>query len=407
MTDKTTQDAPAEEETSLQDELRSAYEEQTGENLDELKTRDEAEISEEAVNELRESEGIKAEPENKAAKAAAEQRAKAKPGKSPASDDKTGDEEAKKAEKQAKTTGDEPGEKAFGSDWDEADKALLEQASPELRALVEKQVTAAGKSGEDATFANGIREIFKPWESAMKENGTQPADVIRHWAQLYDMSVRDPKGYILHTLQQLEMKPEDLIEKNPDPATAADYDDDDDDIFADPETKALKKQVAELKAQLAGNGGQGGQTAPQAQAGQPQLTQEQIEQRAVWQDRVQQFRDAKDADGNPVNPHFDALQSEMSIIAEQLRRAGKTIDLKTVYDRAVMLNPEISALVEADKKKAADAAARQEKMAALNKAKRASASIRSDEEATDRPTKIEDMDTRDVIRAAARAHGTL
>ena len=350
------------------DIMRKAFEDQGGTFEPEADVT--ADIDDTIVEQIREDEGI-------------------------AADEQGGDEKQEKSAEEAEAK-DKDADKAseFGSDWDEDDRAVLNAASPELRALIEKKATPA----ESASLGGEVSKLFEPYADAVKQSGMSVPQIVKGWIDLFQFSQRDPQGYARHMLTSLNIDPATLVEKKEEPAPARSESDaasdDDDDPFADPKVKELQKTVADLQKRL--------ETAPkpQEQATDPKLAADQ----AVWADRIETFRTAKDAEGKPLRPHFDALKTEMMSVINSLRSTGQPIELGKVYDMAVKLNPEISALVEADKKKADEAETAKKKQADLAKAKRASSSVRSDDEATDRPPKLEDLPGKEIIRAAARAH---
>lgn len=349
------------EEISLRDTIKQSIKEVTGEEYAPPPPEG-SDIPDEIVDEFREREGIRDEEtaENP-------------------------DSEAPKADTNV-PDGDKPADKP-----DPATE-LLSKASPEIKALFEEQAPIA-KLGRE------ISEVFAPFAEIVKASGMSEAKIVEGWIGLYNMARQDPTGYATHMLKSLQGYDKAAVAQalgieaaKPTEAPAEQKPDDDDDIFADPEVKALKKELAELKA---------ARTAPQ-QPQQPQATPEQIAQRAIWEDRIQQFANEKDASGQPVNKHFNALQREMATLATAWRQEGRTFTVRELYEGAIPMNPNISALVQASRKEAAEAADRQRKQAAIEKAKRASSSVRSDDEATVRPTKFDDLDQRSQIVAIAK-----
>lgn len=317
-----------------------------------------------------------------------------------------------KAEEPGKDTPDteeeseaEQAEPLFSEDEEKA----LAGITPEARKMIEAKIAASGANSAPAKLGSEIEQAFAPYASVLKDANITVGGVIKDWIGLYEMSTRDPKGYVKTTLDRLGLTFADFADQMPAPEPAKQDDPqveeeaEEDDPFEDPdarkyrlETKRLAKEIEALKA---------AQQAPQAQAA-PQVDPRLAAERARWETRVEMFKDAKDADGNPAHPHFDQLQREMSIVAANLRESGKPIDLQAVYDMAVKMNPEISAIVEGDKQKKAEAAKRQEQMAALKKAKRASSSIQTDDETIDKPKSIEDEDDiGTVLQRVSRAYG--
>lgn len=93
----------------------------------------------------------------------------------------------------------------------------------------------------------------------------------------------------------------------------------------DPQVAALRKENAELKAQRSAD-----------QSGQRQAQQAQMNA------AIGAFKDEKGSDGKLLHPHFDAVLSDMTDLAFGMRQRGQTPELKTLYDRAVLMHPELT-----------------------------------------------------------------
>ncbi len=93
-----------------------------------------------------------------------------------------------------------------------------------------------------------------------------------------------------------------------------------------PQVAALKNELAQLKSQL----GEFGKTFTE--------TQQQARQRQV-ESTVEAF--AKD----PAHPHFDEVSDSVAHMLE----TGFAKDLQDAYDKAIRLNPEVAAKIEASK----------------------------------------------------------
>ncbi len=91
------------------------------------------------------------------------------------------------------------------------------------------------------------------------------------------------------------------------------------------------------------------------------------------QDAIQQFREAKDAAGNLLNPHFEMVKSDMVL----LLGAGKAQDLPSAYSMALRLHDDLFQ-AEQDKKRKADEASRLEaQRKAVAAAKGSAVSVKS------------------------------
>lgn len=365
------------QEVDTRDSLIQSFEEVTGQKFEDVKNEGDFQVDDAILEQIRAEEGYEA-PEAKADPAANAGKTEGEPGK-------------------------EDAQKPAAPAADQAAK-LLEKASPEIRALFE-----AKDNAPEMKLGRELVEAFKPFEKLVQESGYTEAQIVKGWIDLYNFSRSDPKGYAINVIENLQLDIRELakemkVDLGPDKG-AKDDADDDDDVFADPEVKQLRAQVKALEARL--NGGQPaarpGQQQ-QVQAG-PRLTPEQEAQTAIWTGKIQQFMNAKDAQGKPLAPYWNEVQEDMRELAGVWRRAGKTFEVSELYDRAVILNPKISRLAEADKRTSAEAADRQKKLAALEKAKRASSSVRTDSEANDRPPSLDDLSTRDFIASLAKASG--
>lgn len=277
-------------------------------------------------------------------------------------------------------TGEKPGDKpeetveAQSSSLSDDDRKVLDALAPEAKAVVDRLSADSGTMSE-------IRKVFEPFADAVKQSGLSEVQVIKGWADLYKFAQTDPQGYAKHVLKSLNLDPATLVEKPAEQQAAPENDDDD--PFLDEETRELRKKVKELtEAQ---------QQSPQA-----------IE-RAKWETRIEMFSTAKDASGNLLHPHFNAVQREIGIVAARMRADGEPVDLARAYAEACRINPEISARVEADKKRQAEEA--EKRKTAHERQKRAASSVRSDGEAIDTPPRFEDLDLRKQLRATAAAHG--
>jgi hypothetical protein len=259
------------------------------------------------------------------------------------------------------------------SSLSDEDRKVLETLAPEAKAVVDRLSADSGTMGD-------IRKVFEPFADAVKQSGMNEVQIIKGWADLYKFAQTDPVGYAKHMLKSLNLDPATLADK---PAEQQAAPEDDDDPFTDEETKELRRKVKELtEAQ---------QQSPQA-----------IE-RAKWETRIEMFSTAKDAAGNLLHPHFNDVQREIGIVAARMRADGEAVDLAKAYAEACRINPEISARVEADKKKQAEEA--EKRKTAHERQKRAASSIKSDGEAIDKPPRFEDLDLRKQLGTVAAAHG--
>lgn len=102
------------------------------------------------------------------------------------------------------------------------------------------------------------------------------------------------------------------------------------------------------------------------------IVREQLQSERTVQS-VSQFATEKDAGGNLLRPHYEAVRSDMALLLD----AGKAQDLGSAYDMALRLNDELWKSTQ-DAKARADEAARQEaQRAAVRTARSNVSSVRS------------------------------
>ena len=112
-----------------------------------------------------------------------------------------------------------------------------------------------------------------------------------------------------------------------------------DNRYVDPEIAELKRQNQELSRHL--------RTLQQAQQ-QSAATTQQMQQNAALAPglrTIEEFRTAKNEDGSPAYPHFDALQSEIAAQAGLLRQGNPSLTgqdlLSQAYEQAVWSRPDL------------------------------------------------------------------
>lgn len=177
-----------------------------------------------------------------------------------------------------------------------------------------------------------FNQVHEPYQQFLLQNGLSPTDAYRQGLGFLVSLSQDPQAFV----QQLAKRAGVQLA-------------DQDQAYIPPEVQGLQGELAQLKQQLSSN-----------------------EQRALQQERarVEQqltaFASEQDADGNPLHPHFQTVQEHMG----KLISSGMAADLKSAYDMAIRLNPDIqeqdtkakaqqeAARKAAEAKKAKDAAKR-------------------------------------------------
>ncbi len=116
------------------------------------------------------------------------------------------------------------------------------------------------------------------------------------------------------------------------------------------------------------------------------------------------FRDAKDANGQPLHPHYADVEAEMAALARADAGEGKPIDLQAIYDRAIWANPSVrnKALEQRDAALKVEADAKRKQRA--TKAKAASTEVKATPEggAGTEPTSL-----REALRQGLRSGGVV
>ena len=58
---------------------------------------------------------------------------------------------------------------------------------------------------------------------------------------------------------------------------------------------------------------------------------------------IESFRNATDDSGNPLHPHFDAVFQDLMVLAQGAVNQGQKPELEDLYNRALLLHPELTA----------------------------------------------------------------
>jgi len=90
---------------------------------------------------------------------------------------------------------------------------------------------------------------------------------------------------------------------------------------------------------------------------------------------IDDFKSAKDGQGNALHPHFEDLETDMAVLAQVVRAQGKTPDLNDLYEKAVYANPSTRAKVLAAEKQSEEKRLKEEARAKAEKARKASSSV--------------------------------
>ncbi len=101
--------------------------------------------------------------------------------------------------------------------------------------------------------------------------------------------------------------------------------------------------------------------------------QERMQQSIVNQ--ISSFADERDANGNPVHPFFEDVADDMAILVQAERAAGRSPDLKTLYDKAVWSNQALRQRILDEQREAAVERAKQAAQTRVANAQQAAVSV--------------------------------
>lgn len=199
-----------------------------------------------------------------------------------------------------------------------------------------------------AALADEFTEIVRPYEAQMRAEGATPQQAVQtllNTAQILRTGTPQQKEAIIRqTAQQFG------VNLSSEPGESYDGP-------ADSNVAALQKQVADLTNFI---------------IQQQHQTVEQ-QQRGVLSE-IEQFSEAKNDKGEPLRPHYSAVESDMIPLIASIRSSnpGKSNAevLTEAYDRAVWANPETRKLVQQASTKEAEAKRLQEAKKAATEAKR-------------------------------------
>lgn len=210
----------------------------------------------------------------------------------------------------------------------EAPETELEQA-PEQAAAPESAPVKPEVS-EQPRSNDAIEQVLAPRREALAMQGLDDAQAVRQLFALSDYADRDPQGFVQWFAQQRGLDMTSLVPQQPTEEV---------DEFADPDVVTLRNELRQIKEHIASQSN--AQAQAQAQAAQAQ---------------VQAFAGEKDAQGNLLRPHFDAVKAQ---VAALLRSGVDSLD--SAYEQACWSNPrvrsELMKVEEAKRLAAAKAAA--------------------------------------------------
>ncbi len=265
--------------------------------------------------------------------------------------------------------------------WSPADKEAFAKIPADAQEFVmrrykDMEADYTRKTQEQAAFRRDyepVHQMFAPFEDQIRQSGFTKAGLIQAWADVERKLSSGQAIPVIRDLVQNYRVDRDALarELGISAAPAADG--------TQPEQAPAAQLPRELTETL--------QTLIQRQQQIDQhFTRAQQAQQAEAQTRVMStitaFREAKNASGALLHPHYDDLESDMVAYLEAARRLGQEPSLDDLYDKAVWANPstrdkvlasqraaEVAQRTESEKK------AREEARAKAERARRAGSSV--------------------------------
>lgn len=198
------------------------------------------------------------------------------------------------------------------NEWTQEEKDLFEEAvaKEELKPLVEKMKDRYGnlkkgfyKKAEELAnekkFSSQFREIFEPYEDALKKNGHTPSSYVKDLVKWDIAFTKDAPTAIKSLMEAFSVTPDKLGFSN------------DADYYENEETAQLRLENERLKKKIYGNS---------------DLSKRNAENSAAEQ--IRDFKYSLNELGEPKYPLFDEVRHEMQIILN----AGKAQTLEEAYN---------------------------------------------------------------------------
>lgn len=239
--------------------------------------------------------------------------------------------------------------------WSDEDRETfggLPSAAQEYLLKREKQYEKGIQ--EKAEALKPFQDALQPYRSTLQMRGMTEAQAVKAWANAQAMLDSDPVNALKALVSQYgeETAQKLATELGFQTGTQEEFDEDDSEL-----TPAIKRMQDELKALKSEN--------------QQLQTRFRTDEQSEAVRQVQEFREAKDDDGNLIHPHFEALHGTMKALLD----SGAATDLPSAYEQAVWTVPEFREQFEKQKIEAAEAAAAKKREEAAKKAKKTAKTV--------------------------------
>lgn len=190
-------------------------------------------------------------------------------------------------------------------------------------------------------YNQAIQPLLPYW-AAQGMNPAMGLAQLTHYAQMLN---NDPQALINEIAQSRNIDLTALVEESP---------------YIDPQIQQIQQQNQQLQAQY-----------------QQLIQQQQYETQQSVINKINDFANAKDDNGNPVYPYFADVQNDMTILLNMPNNNAN--DLESAYKMAVQYNPDIQKRIQ-------DEAKKQESVKRQNEALKAtSASTKTNSKTKDAP----------------------
>ena len=243
--------------------------------------------------------------------------------------------------------------------WSEEGQAIFMEADERVRDFMLSRENDFNKGIEEkSNELKSYRDVFEPYESLIPPGTTQP-QVIQQLLNAQALLQRNPVEGIKWLMQSYGVD-----EKQFAPTETPVKTDNVDDVYVDPQVKALQQRIDELTNTRE----------------QDVRAAEMARQNALLTE-VNKFQNATDDDGELLHPHFNAVYGVMA----GLLQSGRATDMEEAYQRAVWSVPEYRE--QEVEQKAKDYAEKQlaEKTEAAQKAAEASKTVKGKKSAKAAP----------------------
>lgn len=253
--------------------------------------------------------------------------------------------------------------------WSKEAKEAFAKADPFSQKFVLEREQAmqadyTRKTQEIAAFKRDyepVDKLFTPYRDQMRQTGQTPHSLIEGWANV-EKALMGGKGIdvIRGLVQGYKIDPQAVVaalsgqrpapqqgqEQQPQPAQLP------------PEVLQKLSMVDQFKSRFEA------EDKARANAEIAKVSQQ-----------IEDFKSAKDGQGNALHPHFDELEQDMAVLAQVMQAQGKSPTLQDLYEKAVYANPSTRAKVLSAEKQSEEKRAKDEARAKAEKARKASSSV--------------------------------